>query len=159
MANLIYLTLKGKKQGLISAGCSSLDSIGNKCQTDHVNEILIYSLSHSITREQNSSHHPVIIQKPIDKSSPLLGVAISDNEYLDCAFNFYRTNPNGTLELYYTLQLTDATITELSVFYPHSLTHNESQPQENVAFKYKSIIWNHHAAGTSGYSLWEDRVS
>ncbi|PSH23591.1 hypothetical protein B7R74_02860 [Yersinia pseudotuberculosis] len=70
MANLIYLTLKGKKQGLISSGCSSLDSIGNKCQTDHANEILIYSLSHSLTREQNSSRHPVIIQKYIDKSSP-----------------------------------------------------------------------------------------
>ncbi len=70
MANLIYLTLKGKKQDLISSGCYSLDSIGNKCQKDHANEILIYGLSHSITREQNYSHHPVIIQKPIDKSSP-----------------------------------------------------------------------------------------
>lgn len=28
MANLIYLKLTGIKQGLISAGCSSADSIG-----------------------------------------------------------------------------------------------------------------------------------
>ncbi|CAQ83559.1 conserved hypothetical protein [Photorhabdus asymbiotica] len=33
MANLIYLTIKGKTQGLLSSGCSSIDSIGNKYQT------------------------------------------------------------------------------------------------------------------------------
>jgi type VI secretion system Hcp family effector len=32
MANLVYLTLNGQLQGLISAGCSSLASIGNKAQ-------------------------------------------------------------------------------------------------------------------------------
>ncbi|PVF10642.1 type VI secretion system tube protein Hcp, partial [Yersinia pestis] len=36
MANMIYLTLKGKKQGLISSGCSSIDSIGNKSQGSHI---------------------------------------------------------------------------------------------------------------------------
>ncbi|RKS56701.1 type VI secretion system Hcp family effector [Photorhabdus asymbiotica] len=36
MSDLIYLTLKGHKQGLISAGCSSIDSIGNKGQLDHI---------------------------------------------------------------------------------------------------------------------------
>ncbi|QGM70518.1 type VI secretion system tube protein Hcp, partial [Proteus mirabilis] len=30
MANNIYLRLNGNKQGLISAGCSTWDSIGNK---------------------------------------------------------------------------------------------------------------------------------
>ncbi|MBC8953273.1 hypothetical protein Xenpb_02004 [Xenorhabdus sp. PB62.4] len=30
MANSIYVTIKGKLQGLISQGCSTLDSIGNK---------------------------------------------------------------------------------------------------------------------------------
>jgi type VI secretion system Hcp family effector len=32
MANDIFLTLKGAKQGLISAGCSTKDSIGNLYQ-------------------------------------------------------------------------------------------------------------------------------
>ncbi len=32
MSNLIYATIKGKNQGLISAGCSTFDSIGNKYQ-------------------------------------------------------------------------------------------------------------------------------
>ncbi len=42
MSDLIYLTLKGRKQGLISAGCSSIDSIGNKGQLDHTDQIFIY---------------------------------------------------------------------------------------------------------------------
>lgn len=32
MANLIYASIDGEKQGLISAGCSTLDSIGNRYQ-------------------------------------------------------------------------------------------------------------------------------
>ncbi len=34
MANRIYLQLEGNKQGLISKGCSSPESIGNKYQRD-----------------------------------------------------------------------------------------------------------------------------
>lgn len=45
MAHPIYLTLTGKNQGLISAGCSSVDSIGNRYQAGHENEILILNLS------------------------------------------------------------------------------------------------------------------
>ncbi|RKS59391.1 type VI secretion system Hcp family effector [Photorhabdus asymbiotica] len=35
MSYMIYLSLNGKKQGLISARCSTLDSIGNRYQNGH----------------------------------------------------------------------------------------------------------------------------
>lgn len=35
MAHHGYMSIIGKKQGLISSGCSSQDSIGNKCQVGH----------------------------------------------------------------------------------------------------------------------------
>lgn len=158
MANSIYLTLNGVKQGLISAGCSSLDSIGNLCQACHTDQIYIYELNHSITREQNVSHHPIVIVKPIDKSSPLMGIAISNNERLDGSIDIYRTSQNGAQELFYTIKLTNITITSINVFYPNSLTHNDSQPQESISLKYESISWQHHVAGTSGYSIWDDRI-
>ncbi|CAQ82194.1 MULTISPECIES: Hcp family type VI secretion system effector [Photorhabdus] len=157
MANLIYLTLKGRKQGLISAGCSSIDSIGNKGQVNHTDQILVYSLSHSISREQNVSHHPIVIKKPIDKSSPLLGLAISDNEVLDAIFECYRTNQSGAQELYYTIKVVDATISDLTAVHPHNITHTGSEPQETLSLRYKSITWTHHIAGTSAYSIWDDR--
>ncbi|PHM48797.1 Hcp family type VI secretion system effector [Xenorhabdus miraniensis] len=158
MANIIYLTIKGKKQGLISAGCSSEDSIGNLCQSNHENQIYIYELNHSLSREQNVNHFPITIKKPIDKSTPLLGMAISNNEELECIFDVYRTDNNGGLVLFFTIKATNVTISNIDIICPHSLTHNDAQPQESVSLKYKSITWQHHIAGTSGYSIWDDRV-
>ncbi|PHM45824.1 hypothetical protein Xmau_00212 [Xenorhabdus mauleonii] len=158
MANIIYLTLKGDKQGVISQGCSSVESIGNKYQVGHENEIFVLNLHHSIHREQNVNHSPIVFIKPQDKSSPLLMMAISDNETLNLKFDFYRTAQSGAQELYYSIECRDATIIELSPNYPHSANHSEAQPEEKVSIKYKDIICHHHMAGTSGYSVWDDRV-
>lgn len=48
MADIIYLTLNGNKQGLISAGCSTYDSIGNRYQQNHTDEILVYSTDYEL---------------------------------------------------------------------------------------------------------------
>ncbi len=158
MANLIYLTLNGQTQGLISARCSSLDSIGNKAQIAHLDEIMVYELSHAISRNQNASHQPIIIQKPIDKSSPLLGKAISENELLTCILDFYRINRFGSQEIYYRIKLTEATIKNIRLHSPNSLRESGAQPTESISIDYKSITWEHPEAGTSAYSFWEDRV-
>ncbi|CAE13903.1 unnamed protein product [Photorhabdus laumondii subsp. laumondii TTO1] len=71
---------------MISAGCSSIDSIGNKGQLDHTDQIFIYNLNHSLTWDQHVKHHPITFKKPVDKSSPLLGIAMSENEVLDGMF-------------------------------------------------------------------------
>lgn len=153
-----YLSLTGNVQGLISSGCSSLDSIGNRCQKGHENEIQILSLNHAITREQHCTHHPVEFIKPIDKSSPLISTSISNNEILTAIFSFYRINPSGALELYYELKLTKATIIDISSNYPHVINNHSVMPFEKVSLKYESISWYHRIAGTSGYSIWDDRV-
>lgn len=53
MSSIIYLELTGDKQGLISSGCSSLQSIGNRSQLGHEDQIQILSLNHSITQSLN----------------------------------------------------------------------------------------------------------
>ena len=158
MAHNIYLTLTGKKQGLVSAGCSTFDSIGNAYQISHKDQILIYELSHTMTREQNVTHHPLTFKKPIDKSSPLLGFGVSNNEEFDEVFDKYRTDSTGAQILYYRIRLTKATISELSLVSPNSLDHNEAQSVEIVSMNYQSIIWEHITAGTSAYSIWDERV-
>ncbi|WP_244323634.1 type VI secretion system tube protein TssD [Enterobacter sp. LU1] len=70
------------------------------------------------------------IIKPVDKSSPLLGKAISDNECLTCVFTFYRTNRFGINELYYKLKLTNARISNISLNVPHTITDSGGQPEE-----------------------------
>jgi type VI secretion system Hcp family effector len=158
MANLIFATIKGNKQGLISAGCSTFDSIGNKYQAGHEDEIMILSFEHEITRSMHVNHGPVAFIKPIDKSSPLLGIAISNNEKLDIIIKQYRTSSNGGVELFYSIKLTDAYLERIKVIYPHSIDNSSGQPEELVCVKYTSITWQHHIAGTSGYSIWDDRV-
>lgn len=158
MANLIYLTLIGEKQGLISSGCSTLDSIGNRFQQGHEDQIQVLSLDHVINREQNVNHQPLAFTKPIDKSSPLLGVAISNNESMTAVFSMYRTNSTGVIEDFYGIKLTGATLVDIASMYPNSIENNNLIPSERVLLKYKSITWEHKIAGTSGYSIWDERV-
>jgi len=158
MANLIYLQLDGKLQGLISAGCSSEESIGNKAQLIHYDQIMVMGLTHSITREQNVNHQSITIIKPLDKSSPLLGNAISENESLTCEFSFYRTTKAGMNECYYKVKLINARIAAIHLQIPHTLNDSEGQPEESIELTYESISWEHCIAGTSAYSLWSDRI-
>lgn len=158
MANTIWLTLNGQSQGLISAGCASVDSIGNKAQSAHCDQIMVMAISHGINREQNVNHQSLTLVKPLDKASPLLGRAINENEELTCEFSFYRTNRMGLNELYYTIKLTKVRIASIHLHVPHTIDDSAGQPEESIELCYESINWEHHIAGTSAYSLWEERI-
>lgn len=158
MANLIYLTLSGELQGKISTGCSSPDSIGNKAQLNHYDQIMVLSLSHGMTRQQNVNHQSLTLVKPLDKSSPLLGKSITENECLSCEFSFYRTNRAGMNECYYKLKLSNARIAGIHLHVPHTINDSEGQAEESIELTYESIGWEHCTAGTSAYSLWEERI-
>lgn len=158
MANIIYMTIDGGKQGNISERCSSVDSIGNKYQAGHENQIFVYEMTGHISRQQNAVHHPVEIRKPIDKATPLIAEAISTNEKLTVKLDFYRTCMTGGIELFFKVKLTGATFTDARIYFPNSLTHHDVQPYESVSIQYESITWNHIMAGTSSYSIWQDRV-
>ena len=70
MANHGYMTLIGETQGLISAGCSTQESIGNKCQEGHRDQIMVLSYNHKMFNEGNlgaSTHGPVVITKKSTK--------------------------------------------------------------------------------------------
>lgn len=45
-----YMRITGKLQGLISAGCGSQASIGNKCQVGHGDEIMVLSFNMMSTK-------------------------------------------------------------------------------------------------------------
>lgn len=98
MANHGYMTINGKAQGLISAGCSTQGSIGNKYQAEHTDEIMVLSYSHNMTNIGNinsATHSPIIITKVVDKSSPLLAQALSNREEINCTISFYRVSSFG----------------------------------------------------------------
>ncbi|TQI79067.1 hypothetical protein FHU10_0870 [Serratia fonticola] len=158
MANSIYVKIVGEKQGLISAGCSSYDSIGNKYQAGHKDQIFVLSFDHELVRNQNIKHLPVSFIKLIDKSSPLIGMAITNNERIDLFFDFYRTSSTGVQEIYYSVEVRGASIERHSIRSPHALDNPDKEPEEMISVVYRDITWKHLTAGTSGYSIWADNV-
>lgn len=161
MANHGYMSITGKRQGLISAGCSGTHSIGNKCQIGHEDEIMVLAVSHNMLTESDGSvssdrgkHMPLMITKNIDKSSPLLASALHEREEMECTLHFYRTSPAGGQDKYYKIQLRGAKIALINVQVPHAIHMNDSQPQEIVSLRYRDISWTHIQAGTCAYSTW-----
>ena len=122
MAHTAYLTINGETQGLISSGCNTQDSMGNKCQSSHVDEITVLSTEYSMVKQPGGggkSNAPIVITKSIDKASPLLATAFSRQEYMDCTIKFYRTNDRGGNENYYTIELKKALIISCNFSQPH----------------------------------------
>lgn len=156
MAHHGYLTIKGRTQGLISAGCSSTESIGNRCQTAHLDEIMVLSFSHNLTSIGNTEaaiHRPILITKYIDKSTPLLAEALTNREILQCKLKMYRINA-GKHECFLEIELTDARVVDQRMEIPHSVLLSAQDPQEYLAIRYDFIAWHHLSANTSGYADW-----
>ncbi|WP_338582406.1 Hcp family type VI secretion system effector [Pseudomonas sp. MAG733B] len=161
MASHSYMSITGKRQGLISAGCSSQSSIGNKCQLGHQDEIMVLAYSHDMLTGSDGGiaggrgkHMPIMITKAIDKSSPLLASALHEREEVECVINFYRTASVGGQERYYSIHLTGARIAHISQQVPHAIRMNDAEPQELVSIRYRDIAWAHVPGATSAYSTW-----
>ncbi|MCF5468280.1 Hcp family type VI secretion system effector [Pseudomonas syringae] len=157
MANHSYMTITGKAQGLISKDCSSQGSVGGKCQPGHLDEIMVLSLTHNmanIGNLQHATHRPIVITKNVDKSSPLLNQALANRESVDCKIDFYRTSPGGSQEKFYTIEIKEGLIVDLTLDMPHAILQNDAEPQEHLAILYRDIIWTHHTGGTTGWASW-----
>jgi type VI secretion system Hcp family effector len=160
VANSGYMSITGKVQGLISGGCSTQASIGNKCQAGHLDEIMVLSYSHNMTNIGNidkPTHRPIVITKNVDKSSPLLAQALSSREEIECTISFYRISSFGQQEKFYSISIEGGVIADLTLDMPHVILQNDAEPQEHVAIRYRNITWVHHLAGTTGYSAWGAR--
>ncbi|MBK5002847.1 Hcp family type VI secretion system effector [Pseudomonas sp. S31] len=152
-----YMSIKGRRQGLISSGCSAPESLGNRCQEGHLDEIMMLSFTHSLSNFGNTeriTHRPVMITKYIDKATPLLSGALADREVLECRIKLYRLNPAGKIEQYFRVDLSDAMIVDQRIEVPHSVLLNNQDPQEYLAIRYGFVAWHHMIANTSGYASW-----
>ncbi|EBX3952361.1 Hcp family type VI secretion system effector [Salmonella enterica subsp. enterica serovar Offa] len=153
MAHPIYLTLTGKIQGLISAGCSSVDSIGNRYQAGHEDEILVLNLNTGASRAQNASYKELTFTKPMDKAFPLLYSCVDNNEILEATFKCYRTSQHGQLEVYATYKLTGASLVSVDDVNANLVSDGSEDPYQIVRMRYQSISREHLKASTSTYSI------
>ncbi|MHA6574959.1 Hcp family type VI secretion system effector [Pseudomonas yamanorum] len=165
-----YLSITGAKQGLITAGTFTQDSVGNIYQEGHEDQILVQGFQHQviIPRDPQSGqptgqrvHKPLMISKIFDKSSPLLFNALTSGEMLKCSLEWYRTSSVGTQEHYFTIELYDAILVDIQSRMPNCQDPSNAHftHLEDVYFTYRRIIWTHKACGTSGEDDWRRPVA
>lgn len=156
-----YLTIKGKTQGLISAGALSEDSVGAAWKRGHEDQILVQSFEHGIAVPGGAGsghrmHKPLIILKDIDKSSPLINAALCDGEVLTlCRLEFFRLAATGEVH-FYTMELKNAVIIGADA-YMHDCRDPKfahSSPMEKVRFTYQEITWKHETGRTIASDEW-----
>lgn len=159
-----YLTIKGSRQGLISAGAMTDGSIGNLWQRGHEDQILVQSLDHRVMVPRGMSsgkrmHSPYVITKTIDKSSPLIFNALCTGEPLDiCRLDYYRTSSHGTQENHYTIELEDAVIVGVEEVMPHcqDLSTAHFTVLETIHIAYRRITKRHEVCRTMCSDEWRE---
>ncbi len=150
----MYLTMTGDRQGVIKGSVTTKGFEGT---------MEIYSYTHSIVSPRDAAsglptgkrqHKPITITKPIDKATPLLYNSLVTNENIkDWKLQFYRISPTGTLENFYTIQLTNAAIA--------SITDSGSAygTTQTISFTYQKITWTWTDGGITAQDDWEAPVA
>ena len=153
----IHLMLTGVKQGKIEGSCTITGREGT---------ILIEAVEHvvEIPRSPQTGlptgkrvHKPLTVTKMIDKSSPKLFQALCSGEQLtEVELDWYRINPQGSEEKYYTIKLSNAIITAVRTWMPNCLDKNfESyEHMEDVSFTYEKIVWTWVPDGIEAEDSW-----
>lgn len=161
-----YLTLSGDNQGDMSSGATGADSIGTLSKSDHENEIQVqaFKVNMTVPKDPQSGqptgrriHTGLTFTKVVDKSSPMLMQALATGEQIkDATFKFFRTSSSGTQEHYYTIELEEALITDITTWFPNALDPSNGPigHMEDVTLSYKAINETHEVAGTSGSDNW-----
>lgn len=166
---LIYLTLKGQKQG---------DIKGSVTQKGREGSIAVQYLQSKITSPRDPAsgqatgkrqHEPLVFRKTVDRSTPLLLTALANNENLTQAhFKFWRPSTTGgtvgTETQYFTIDLVNASLASSNLYHPDSYdgtapaVPSASPDLEEWSLTYQSITWTWTDGGITAQDDWEQLV-
>jgi type VI secretion system secreted protein Hcp len=162
MALNAYLKLKGQKQGQIK---------GSVTQKGRADKIMVIAMQHEVTSPRDAAsglptgkrqHHPLVITKEVDKSSPLLYNALVNNENItEWELQFWQPSATGVEKQHYTIQLVNA-----SIAWVRSIMPNNKHPEltkfaeyEEIGFCYQKIIWTWMDGGITAEDDWESPIA
>ena len=156
-----YLTIEGTKQGLITAGTFTEDSVGNIFQEGHEDQVLVQGFDHQVIIPRDPQSGQPTGQR-VHKPLMITFNALTSGERLSrCRLEWYRTSATGTQEHYFTIELQDAIIVDVQSHMPNCqdpgmahFTH-----LEDVYFTYRKIVWTHEVSGTSGSDDWRSPIA
>ncbi|PVZ40901.1 Hcp family type VI secretion system effector [Pseudomonas sp. CC120222-01a] len=166
-----YIKIEGLKQGNITAGAFTSDSVGNVYVEGHEDEILVQEIKHEVSTPTDPQsgqptgqrvHKPLTFTCALNKAIPLLYQALATGEMLTkVEINWYRTSAQGKQEHFFTTKLEDATIVNILTVLPHAQDKdNENYTQLiKVSLAYRKITWAHDIANTESSDDWRAPAS
>lgn len=90
-------------------------------------------------------YEAVVIRKRIDRASPRLLKALTENSVVQATLRFFRRAEDGSLEHFFTVVLTEARIVTLE----HSWSGDVSNEHEDVGIASNSVSWTHEPSGVT----------
>ena len=130
----IHISLTGA-QGAIAGSCTAAGKEGTSVVVEFEHDVHIPLDADSGQPTGVRVHQPLRIVKLIDKASPKLYQALVTGERLVVELKWYRIDPMGGEEHYFTTKLEDAIIVAIKPSVS-TLRH-----MEDVSFIYSKIIW------------------
>jgi len=163
MSHEFYVTITGTKQGQFK---------GESIREKHSSKLSGLSYNHTIQSPRDVAtgqasgkrqHGPIQITKEWGASTPQILQALVSNEVLkEVLFEFVQTTPDGMEQVYYTVKLTNATISAVqyttgggeSAESAKTSAAYDTHELEKVSFTYQRIEVDHKAGKTSATDDW-----
>ncbi|WP_028321021.1 type VI secretion system tube protein TssD [Desulfatiglans anilini] len=163
MAQTVHLFLKANGQDI--QGDSTITSM----ERENSIECLSFKDSVRTAREAATgmatgqrTYEPLRIVKRIDKSSPLLFKALTNNEVIEGVFKFYRPNPagDGTTQHFFTIEIQEGRISTITRFSPDVIdpASANTPPTEEVSFVFGYIRMCYEPDGVEHIDHWSERT-
>ncbi len=162
MALNCYLRLTCETQGEVKGSCTQAgreDSM--ECIAFH-HEVKCPRDPSSGLPTGKRHHMPITITKAIDKASPLLASALTNNENISTwRLEFWKPSRAGKEFQFYTVELVNASIASVrSEMLNNKFPENANmEVREHWAFCYQKVIWTWEDGGITAEDDWETPVS
>ncbi len=152
-----HLELEGANQGKIEGSCELQGREGT---------IMVWAFNHDVHIPRHPQtglptgkriHGSMTITKEFDKSSPKLYQALCHGEtFTNVTIKWYRIDPTGVEEHYFTTKLEDAIVVGIKAWMPSALDEKNDpyKHMEDVSFSYKKIIWTWEPDGIETEDDW-----
>jgi type VI secretion system secreted protein Hcp len=160
MAENVYLFLK--LNGKDIQGESSQHSLGRENSIEcvqFVQQVKTARETGAGAPTGRRQYDPIVVVKPIDKSSPLLVKGLVQNQVAEGVFKFFRPSPtgDGTTEQFFRIEIKEGRIAAVKEYVLDTLDPEIATrpPLEEVSFVFGKISWTHAESGAS----FEDSVT
>ncbi len=158
MSYEFYVTIEGTSQGKFK---------GESDRTAWKDKIPGFSFTSAVISPRDAAngqatgkrrHEPVTMKKKVGASTPQIAQALAKNESIKSVlFEFVQTSKDGKEQVFFTIKLTNATISVQRLYLPDvSGDNHHLELSEEVQFTFQKIEWGHEMAKTRTADDWAE---